>query len=218
MRKPVTSRRGKCIVIPGRGGVRELERTSPWPSSMSTDLVSSLTTKSINRRLATALVKLAPPELTLREFPLRDLPLHSYDYDSDYPEAATRFKGAIAKVDAVLFVTPEDNRSIPGALKNAIDWASRPYGQNAFTRKPSAVIGLSRRDRDRGRTTAPAQRARLLQLAADERAGGLHPVQALPHRRDGQVTNESTAEFLRTFMAEFHIFIERVLTVLPRQG
>ena len=107
--------------------------------------VGSLAAKSINRSLAQALVKLAPPELTMTEIPFKDLPLYSYDYDANYPAVATEFKNRIAAADAVLFVTPEYNRSIPGALKNAIDWASRPYGKNAFTRKPSAVIGASPR-------------------------------------------------------------------------
>ena len=79
----------------------------------------------------------------MTEIPFKDLPLYSHDYDENYPPVATAFKDAIAAVDAVLFVTPEYNRSIPGGLKNAIDWASRPYGTNAFTRKPSAVIGTS---------------------------------------------------------------------------
>ena len=105
--------------------------------------VGSLATKSINRLLAKALVRLAPPELQMTEISFKDLPLYSYDYDANYPAVATAFKNAIAAVDAVLFVTPEYNRSIPGGLKNAIDWASRPYGTNAFTRKPSAVIGTS---------------------------------------------------------------------------
>src|SRR4051812_29116902 len=105
--------------------------------------VGSLATKSINRQLANALVRLAPPELAMTEISFRDLPLYSYDYDADFPPAAQAFKSAIAAVDAVIFVTPEYNRSIPGALKNAIDWASRPYGKNSFTRKPSAVIGTS---------------------------------------------------------------------------
>jgi chromate reductase len=100
--------------------------------------VGSLASKSINRKLAQALVKLAPPDLTMREIPIRDLPLYSYDFDADFPPTARALKEAIASVDAVLFVTPEYNRSIPGALKNAIDWASRPWGQNSFTRKPSA--------------------------------------------------------------------------------
>ena len=105
--------------------------------------VGSLARNSINRKLARALTRLAPEELTMREIGFGDLPLYSYDYDADFPPVARTFKESIAGVDAVLFVTPEYNRSIPGALKNAIDWASRPYGTNAFTRKPSAVIGTS---------------------------------------------------------------------------
>ena len=106
-------------------------------------LVGSLAKGSINRKLAKALVRLAPPELELSEISFKELPLYSYDYDADFPPVAKTFKEAIAGVDAVLFVTPEYNRSIPGGLKNAIDWASRPFGQNSFTRKPSAVIGTS---------------------------------------------------------------------------
>ena len=106
-------------------------------------LIGSLASQSINRKLALALVKLAPPELELREIPIRDLPLYSYDYDADYPEVAKQFKQAIANVDAVLFVTPEYNRSIPGVLKNAIDIASRPYGTSAFGGKPGGVLGIS---------------------------------------------------------------------------
>ncbi|GLS33656.1 NAD(P)H-dependent FMN reductase [Mesorhizobium albiziae] len=181
-------------------------------------LIGSLASQSINRRLARALVKLAPPELELREIPIRDLPLYSYDYDSDYPEVAKRFKDAIADVDAVLFVTPEYNRSMPGALKNAIDWASRPYGQNAFTRKPSAVIGTSP---GLIGTAVGQQHLRSVlgfcnspQMNAPEAY-----IQFTPDliSDDGEVSRESTAEFLKTFMAEFRVFIERVLTVLPRQ-
>jgi len=107
--------------------------------------VGSLAAKSINRLLAKALVRLAPAELHMTEISYRDLPLYSYDYDANYPPVATEFKNAIASVDAVLFVTPEYNRSLPGALKNAIDWASRPYGTNAFTRKPQPSHGSTRR-------------------------------------------------------------------------
>ena len=106
-------------------------------------LIGSIATGSINRLLATALVRLAPRELEMTEIPFRDLPIYSYDYDADFPQVAKDFKASIASADAVLFVTPEYNRSIPGGLKNAIDWASRPYGKNSFSRKPAAVIGTS---------------------------------------------------------------------------
>src|SRR4029079_8743933 len=103
--------------------------------------VGSLAKASINRKLALALVRLAPRGLQLREVLFADLPISSYDHDANFPPVARALKDAIAAVDAVLFVTPEYNRSIPGGLKNAIDWASRPYGNNSFTRKPSGVIG-----------------------------------------------------------------------------
>ncbi|HXE80955.1 MAG TPA: NADPH-dependent FMN reductase [Vicinamibacterales bacterium] len=106
-------------------------------------LVGSLARGSINRKLALALKRLAPRELVLEEISYRELPLYSYDYDADYPPVARAFKERIAASDAILFVTPEYNRSVPGALKNAIDWASRPYGQNVLSKKPSAVIGAS---------------------------------------------------------------------------
>src|SRR5215831_1256484 len=105
--------------------------------------VGSLAKNSINRKLALALTHLAPSEIAMREIPIGDLPLYCYDYDKDYPPSAVALKEAIASVDAVLFVTPEYNRSIPGALKNAIDWASRPRGQNSFHRKPTGVVGTS---------------------------------------------------------------------------
>ncbi len=105
--------------------------------------VGSLATASINRTLSKALIRLAPSELEFQEIPIKDLPLYSYDYDDDYPPSARAMKEAISASDAILFVTPEYNRAIPGGLKNAIDWGSRPWGQNAFARKPSAVIGAS---------------------------------------------------------------------------
>jgi chromate reductase, NAD(P)H dehydrogenase (quinone) len=83
--------------------------------------IGSLATTSINRKLARALIRLAPEGLEFTEISFKDLPLYSYDYDANYPPAARAFKEAIAASDAVLFVTPEYNRSIPGGLKNAID-------------------------------------------------------------------------------------------------
>ena len=106
-------------------------------------IVGSLSVESINRRLAKALIQLSPKHLKFVEIPIRDLPLYNRDFDTDYPPAGRALKDAIAAVDAVLFVTPEYNRGIPGCLKNAIDWASRPHGTNSFAHKPSAVIGAS---------------------------------------------------------------------------
>jgi chromate reductase, NAD(P)H dehydrogenase (quinone) len=105
--------------------------------------VGSLSSTSINRILSRALIRLAPPDLQFTEIPIGDLPLYNPDHDTDYPPEARALKEAIARSDAVLFVTPEYNRSIPGALKNAIDWASRPWGQNSFHHIPAGVIGAS---------------------------------------------------------------------------
>jgi chromate reductase len=179
--------------------------------------IGSLSSKSINRLLATALMKLAPDGLTFEEIHFRDLPLFSPDYESDFPPVARSLKAAIAGVDAVLFVTPEYNRSIPGGLKNAIDWASRPYGQNAFTRKPSAVIGAST---GKLGTAIAQQHLRSLlgycnspQMNAPEAYIQMTPglIEA-----DGRVTEPSTEKFLRDYVAAFHGFIGRVYTVLPR--
>jgi chromate reductase len=180
--------------------------------------VGSLSSTSINRKLALALTKLAPPELALREIAFRDLPLYSPDYDTDYPPVARAFKDTIAQVDAVLFVTPEYNRSIPGALKNAIDWASRPYGQNAFARKPAAVIGAS----PGSIGTAVAQQSLRAVLAfcnAPQMTSPEAYIQFTPGliTDDGEVTVGSTEEFLRNYMSEFALFVRRVTSVLPRQ-
>src|SRR5262249_60842028 len=99
--------------------------------------------RGITRKRARAPVRVARGGLVMRKIALKEWPIYCYDYDSNSPPVARTFKDALAAVDAVLFVTPEYNRSIPGGLKNAIDWGSRPYGKNSFARKPTAVIGTS---------------------------------------------------------------------------
>jgi chromate reductase, NAD(P)H dehydrogenase (quinone) len=178
-------------------------------------LVGSLAKASINRKLALALSRLAPAELMLIEIPFRDLPIYSYDYDADFPPAAQVFKQAIVEVDAVLFVTPEYNRSIPGGLKNAIDWASRPYGKNAFARKPSAVIGTS--PGKVGTAIAQQQLRSVLSFCNSPQMNSPEAyIQFTPGliADDGEVTNDSTADFLRNYMAELHAFIVMVSMAL----
>ena len=181
-------------------------------------LIGSLATGSINRKLARALIKLAPSTLSFAELRFKDLPLYSYDYDADFPPVARSFKESIKAVDALLFVTPEYNRSIPGGLKNAIDWASRPYGTNAFTHKPSAVIGTS----PGAIGTAVAQQSLRSVLGfcnAPQMNAPEAYIQFTPGliTDDGEVTVGSTEEFLRTYMQEFHDFIARVLSALPKE-
>jgi chromate reductase, NAD(P)H dehydrogenase (quinone) len=180
-------------------------------------LVGSLSSTSINRTLSKALIRLAPKELEFTEIPIGNLPLYNSDLDDDYPPAARALKDAISRADAVLFVTPEYNRSIPGALKNAIDWASRPWGQNSFHHLPAAVIGAS----PGSIGTALAQqslRAVLSFCNARQMTAPEAYIQARPglFTDSGEVTDEATATFLQDFMQEFRLHVERVLTVLPR--
>jgi chromate reductase len=179
--------------------------------------VGSLASASINRLLSKALVRLAPPGLDFTEIPIRDLPLYSYDYDDDFPEVSRQLKESIAAVDAVLFVTPEYNRSIPGGLKNAIDWATRPPGQNVFAGKPSAVIGTSP---GMLRTAIAQQHLRGL-LCYLESPQMSAPEAYILYRPglftdSGEVKDEQTAQFLQRFMNQFHAFVVRVLSELPR--
>jgi chromate reductase len=180
--------------------------------------VGSLSSTSINRELAKALIKLAPEDLEFFEIPIRNLPLYSPDYDASYPPEALALKDAIHSADAVLFITPEYNRSIPGALKNAIDWASRPWGQNAFDHIPAAVIGASIGQIG----TALAQQSlrgvlsfcNARQMTAPE-AYITYSKEVFPG--DGEVADESVTSFLSGYMSEFRDHLARVLTVLPRK-
>ena len=179
--------------------------------------VGSLSSTSINRELSRVLIRLAPQDLEFTEIPIRDLPLYSPDYDADYPPEALALKDAIRGSDAVLFVTPEYNRSIPGALKNAIDWASRPWGQNAFDHIPAAVIGASIGQIG----TAVAQQSlrgvlsfcNARQMTAPEAYITFSPA-TFPG--NGEVADESTVAFLTSYLNEFREHLIRVLTVLPR--
>ena len=181
-------------------------------------LVGSLSSTSINRELAKALIRHAPEDLEFSEIPIRNLQLYSPDYDANYPPEALALKDAIHGSQAILFVTPEYNRSIPGALKNAIDWASRPWGQNAFDHIPAAVIGASIGQIG----TALAQQSLRSVLSFCNARQMTAPEAYIQYSKevfagDGEVTDESVRTFLAGYMAEFRDHIMRVLTVLPRR-
>ena len=106
-------------------------------------LVGSLRKESFNRKMANALIAMAPAPLKLEIVEIRQLPLYNQDDDASPPAPSVAFKARVQRADAVLFVTPEYNRSAPGVLKNAIDIASRPYGKSAWDGKPGAVISAS---------------------------------------------------------------------------
>ena len=106
-------------------------------------VVGSLRQDSFNRMLANAIVKLAPAEFSFKQVQIGDLPLYNQDDDTNQVESVKQLKADIVASHGLLFVTPEYNRSIPGVLKNAIDHASRPYGQSAWAGKPAGVLGVS---------------------------------------------------------------------------
>lgn len=106
-------------------------------------LVGSLRKDSLNRKLANAMIAMAPSSLKLEIVEIGELPLYNQDDEANPPQVVRDFKQRIEAADAVLFITPEYNRSVPGVLKNAIDIASRPYGQSAWNGKPGGVISVS---------------------------------------------------------------------------
>ena len=175
-------------------------------------LVGSLSSGSINRTLSKALIRLAPPELEFTEIPIGDLPLYNSDFDSDFPPAGQALKQAIAASDGILFISPEYNRSIPGALKNAIDWGSRPWGTNSFARKPTGIIGAS----PGGIGTAVMQssmRSVLSFLDAPQLNSPEAYIRfdAADYGDHGEVKNADTEALLRHYMDEYGAFVARVL-------
>ncbi len=179
--------------------------------------VGSLSSTSINRALSKALISVAPEGLVFHEIRIDNLPLYSPDYDAAYPPEGQALKDAIAGVHALLFISPEYNRSIPGALKNAIDWASRPWGQNSFDHVPTAIIGASIGSIG----TALAQQS-LRNVMAFCNARQMTAPEAYIHLRDGaidedgNILDEGLQKVLEAFMTEFKEHVRRVLTVLPR--
>ncbi|HWM17508.1 MAG TPA: NADPH-dependent FMN reductase [Microbacterium sp.] len=176
-------------------------------------IVGSISSTSINRRLAKSLASLAPEGTTLVEIPIADLPFYSPDHDGDFPQVALDFKQAIADVDGVIIVTPEYSRSIPGVLKNALDWSVRPYGQLSFSGKPTGVIGTS----GGGIATAAAQqhlKAILSHMNAPTLGQPEGYVQTTPglFSDTGEVTDDSTAAFLVAYLEAFGALVERYAT------
>lgn len=173
-------------------------------------LVGSLRRESFNRRLADAVAALAPPELVFEQLRIDDLPLYNQDQDGQPADAVTRLKRQIAAAAAVLFVTPEYNRSVPGVLKNAIDHASRPYGQGAWTGKPAGVMGIS---------VGPAGTAMAQQHLRNMLAYLDVPVLGQPEvflqakegmfDDGGGLANAGTKQFLQTWMDRYAAWVKK---------
>lgn len=174
-------------------------------------LVGSLRQGSFNRKVALALAKLAPAPLKLAIVELRELSFYDQDLDEKPPAPWVAFRDRLRRADAVLFVTPEYNRSVPGVLKNAIDIASRPYGHNVFDGKPTGVVSVTI-----GTTGAFGANHHLRQSLAYLNAPALgQPEVYLSGAASlfddaGELTNVRTKELLTKFAAAFADWIERI--------
>ncbi|MFN3826253.1 MAG: NADPH-dependent FMN reductase [Micavibrio sp.] len=173
-------------------------------------VVGSLRKGSHNKKLARALAKLAQGKMDFKMVEIGDLPLFNQDLEGNVPAAVTTFKEAIDSSDAVLFVTPEYNRSIPGVLKNAIDWGSRPYGKSSWAGKPAAICG----------TSPGAIGTAIAQNHLRSITGGFldmptlgQPEIYLTYKEDlfndqDDVMNEGTKAFLQGFVDKFHGWVQ----------
>jgi NAD(P)H-dependent FMN reductase len=173
-------------------------------------VVGSLRQGSFNKQLARAVESLAPGDFEFEHLDIGGLPLYSQDYDSDYPQVALDFKQKLTEADAILFVTPEYNRSIPGVLKNAIDWGSRPWGQSAWGNKPGAIIGTSV-----GALGTALSQAHLRNVCAylDIALMG-QPEMFIKHDENridanGNIINDDTRKFLQNFVDKYVAWVKR---------
>ena len=172
-------------------------------------LVGSLRKESINLKLARAVERLASAELKFDYIKIGDLPLYTQEFDANYPPVCQRLKEAIQAADALLFVTPEYNRSIPGVLKNAIDIASRPWGTNSFAKKPGAVIGASI-----GSTGTSLAQQHLRNVLAYLDVATLPQPEVFIHFKDGmfdsegRIENADTQKFLQGFVDRYVAWVK----------
>jgi chromate reductase len=166
-------------------------------------LVGSNRCESINRKLAHAIAKLGGEQLAFHFVALDDLPLYNQDLEGEMPKSVVRFKAEIAAADALLFVTPEHNRSIPALLKNAIDWGARPYGQNSWSGKPAAITGAS--PGAPGAAVTQMHLRRVLGVLGVLVMGGEAYISFKPGLVDanGTITDENTRRFLQAFIDRF---------------
>jgi len=186
-------------------------------------LVGSLRKESFSRKTANALIELAPPGLRLAIVEIRDLPLYNQDDDANPPPASAAFKQKIMECDAVLFVTPEYNRSVPGVLKNAIDIASRPYGKSAWNGKPCGVVSVSPGAIGGfGANQHLRQSLVFLNMPALQQPEAYIGGAADLFDAQGNLVKESTREFMQKFLAAFAQWVQRNATAndasAARQG
>jgi chromate reductase len=173
-------------------------------------IVGSLRKASFNRKMALALAGLAPETLKLGIVEIGALPLYDEDLEADVPAAWRSFRDAVRAHDAVLFVTPEYNRSVPGALKNAIDVGSRPYGQSVWSKKPAAVVSVSPGGIGGfGANHHLRQSLVFLDMPVLQQPEAYVGGAASLFAEDGSIAAEGTRKFLTGLMATFATWIER---------
>ncbi|HTP48506.1 MAG TPA: NAD(P)H-dependent oxidoreductase [Casimicrobiaceae bacterium] len=173
-------------------------------------LVGSLRKESLNRKMANALIAMAPSGLKLEIVEIRQLPLYNQDDEAAAPPAVLAFRQRIQSADAVLFVTPEYNRTVPGGLKNAIDVASRPYGKSAWTGKPTAVVSVSPGALGAfGANHCLRQSFVFLNMPAMQQPEAYIGNAAQLFNDKGELVNESMREFMGKFLHAFAAWIER---------
>jgi chromate reductase len=173
-------------------------------------LVGSLRRESINRRLAHALVRLAPPSLDFHTIALDELPIYNGDLEAARPEPVNRFTAAFADLDGVLIVTPEFNRSLPAVLKNAIDWGSKPMDRNVWRDKAVALAGTT--PGAIGTSAAQLHLRQILGALNASVAGGECYVTFKPGliEEDGAVADDSTRQFLKNYIDRFAVFAAKL--------
>lgn len=174
-------------------------------------LVGSLRKGSFNRKTALALTELAPPSLALEIVEIRQLSHYDQDLDGSPPAEWVSFRDRIRRADAVLFVTPEYNRSVPGVLKNAIDVGSRPYGESVWQGKPGAVISVSPSAIGGfGANHHLRQSLVFLDVLPMQQPEAYVGNAASLFDENGKLKVDSTREFLKGFIDAFAAWIERV--------
>lgn len=174
-------------------------------------LVGSLRRDSINRKLAGALARVAPPSLRFRDVPLDALPMYNGDLEADRPEPVRRFTEECARADAFLIVMPEFNRSLPAVLKNAIDWGSKPMDRNVWRDKPVAMSGAS--PGAIGTAVGQQHLRQIMGILGAAVLGGEAYIGARPDLLDaeGNVADPATRSFLAAYMERFAVFTGKLV-------
>jgi chromate reductase len=175
-------------------------------------VVGSLRKGSYNRKMALAMEKLAPPSLKLGIIEIRDLALYDEDLEAAPPQPWLDFRAQIRTREAVLFVTPEYNRSVPGGLKNAIDVGSRPYGQSVWSKKPCAVVSVSPGGIGGfGANHHLRQSLVFLDMPVLQQPEAYIGGAATLFAEDGSIASDGTRKFITGLLAAFDAMIEKVL-------